>query len=123
MRRYLIYLFFGAIVVTYSIIQTTSNYKAWKSERSHINSELVHNLKVLEEHPLNMNLKEYDNKYYTSLSLYNVPQAELIAYTKKRIEANNNEPFWSLDAFIKCFVYPLLAGVAGTWLVKKLGIL
>lgn len=52
----------------------------------------------------------------------NCTQQELIAITKELINANNEEPFWGLNAIMKCFVLPLLAIIVGAWLIKKLKI-
>jgi len=50
----------------------------------------------------------------------NCSQQELIAITKELITANNEEPFWGLNAIIKCFIYPLIAGFILLLISKKI---
>lgn len=52
----------------------------------------------------------------------NCTQQELISITKELITANNEEPFWGLNAIMKCFIYPLLVMVVGAWIIKVLKI-
>ena len=111
-----------------------------------IQSELEHNLKSLEKHPLDISLAEYDKKFGTTLSSYNLahpemakayayaePSAclrqnncsvkELITYTKQRIKAKNDEPFWSFKEFFKDIVCPLIVFLVGSFIAKRLKIL
>lgn len=134
--KYLILIIF---VVGYSAFQAITYYRAEISERALVNNKLEYNLQSLQTNQIEANLAEYDKKYGTTLGLYGKAQPEdgkpqrffsnaqtitssscldnetctreeLIAITKQLMNANNEEPFWSLNAIIKCFVYPLIAG-------------
>ena len=65
--------------------------------------------------------KKHD-KLNTCITQIQCTQQELIAVTKQLMKANNEEPFWSLNAIMKCFVLPLFAIIVGAWLIKKLKI-
>ncbi len=133
-------------IIGYVIIQAKNDYHSEQISKSITKAQLEKNLATIEKHPIEITIQEYDNKYGTTLSTYdgknqNAQKVEfngsLVSYgevsclenksctqeykheTQRLIDALQ-EPFWSINAIIKYFIYPLLAIIIGGLIVNIL---